>query len=194
MDIETISFNNKQIPVCISISYNSNCSNLFLIDYNLLKTNWLRAVNNLWGDYFDFITKNSSYFENIFVHNLGSFDGYFLYKALLNKYEPDKVNTIIDDKNRFICINLNVNKDLKICWKDSYRIFSVSLEKLCKSLKISGKTSEYNSNFNSINLFQDENLLEQFKQYSIQDSVCLHNALDILQDMYYKEFGIDITT
>jgi hypothetical protein len=38
------------------------------------------------------------------------------------------------------------------------------------------------------------NLLEQFKQYSIQDSICLFNALDKLQDMYHREYGICITT
>jgi hypothetical protein len=58
MDIETISFNNKQIPICISTSYNSNCNKLFLIDYNLLQTDCNKAVNNLWEDYFHFITKN----------------------------------------------------------------------------------------------------------------------------------------
>jgi hypothetical protein len=47
MDIETISFNNKQIPICISTSYNSNCNKLFLIDYNLLQTDCNKAVNNL---------------------------------------------------------------------------------------------------------------------------------------------------
>lgn len=88
MDIETITFNNKQIPICISTSYNFNSNKLFLIEYNLLQTDMVKAVNNLWKNYFDFITKNTSYFENIFVHNLGSFDGYFLYKALLNNFNP----------------------------------------------------------------------------------------------------------
>lgn len=76
--------------------------------------------------------------------------------------------------------------EFKICWKDSYRIFSVSLDKLCESLKISGKTSKYESKYNNIDLFKDTELLEKFKQYSIQDSVCLLNALEILQDMYHE--------
>lgn len=69
---------------------------------------------------------------------------------------------------------------IKISWKDSYRIFPVSLDKLCKSLKIIGKTSKYDSKYNQIDLFKDENLLKQFKEYSLQDSICLFNALQIL--------------
>jgi hypothetical protein len=44
----------------------------------------------------------------IFSHNLGSFDGYFIYKGLLEL--PDininKVNSIIDELHRFISIDL----------------------------------------------------------------------------------------
>jgi sortase (surface protein transpeptidase) len=51
MDIETISLNNKQIPIAISTTYNSFnlsiCSKLFLIDYDLLSVDPVRAVNNL---------------------------------------------------------------------------------------------------------------------------------------------------
>ena len=65
---------------------------------------------------------------------------------------------------------------------------------MCKSLKIKGKTSKYDVKFNNINLFKDINLLEEFKDYSLQDSICLFNALDSLQDLYHNEYGICITT
>ena len=47
-------------------------------------------------------------------------------------------------------------------------------------MKIIGKTSKYDSKYNQIDLFKDENLLKQFKEYSLQDSICLFNALQIL--------------
>jgi hypothetical protein len=44
----------------------------------------------------------------IFSHNLGSFDGYFIFKGLLELPNIDisKVNSIIDDLHRFISIDI----------------------------------------------------------------------------------------
>jgi hypothetical protein len=44
----------------------------------------------------------------IFSHNLGSFDGYFIFKGLLELPEIDinKVNSIIDELHRFISIEI----------------------------------------------------------------------------------------
>ena len=64
----------------------------------------------LWKDFLNFIINNSEYFENIFTHNLGSFDGYFIYKELSQILEPNEISTIIDDKNKFIQIKIFHNK------------------------------------------------------------------------------------
>jgi hypothetical protein len=58
----------------------------------------------------------------------------FIYKALSNRFKPPplrggEVSCLIDSHNKFISITLNINK-LKIIWKDSYRIFPVSLNDL----------------------------------------------------------------
>jgi hypothetical protein len=44
----------------------------------------------------------------VFTHNLGSFDGYFIFKGLLELPDVniDKVNSIIDDLHRFISIDI----------------------------------------------------------------------------------------
>jgi hypothetical protein len=44
----------------------------------------------------------------IFSHNLGSFDGYFIFKGLLELpgIDINKVNSIIDDFHRFISIDI----------------------------------------------------------------------------------------
>ena len=47
MDIETIEFGGKQIPVCITTAYNFGMYQIFLIDQELLKSDVESAVNSL---------------------------------------------------------------------------------------------------------------------------------------------------
>lgn len=66
-------------------------------------------LKQLWKRYFDYIFSYGILNENvntIFFHNLGSFDGFFLYRALLKNSIPGCVNTIIDDANKFITITV----------------------------------------------------------------------------------------
>lgn len=195
MDIETIDYNGNQIPAAITLAYidggNQILSKIFLIDYNLLLVDKDLALNILWSDYISYITKNS--IKCIFVHNLGNFDGYFIYKALSEQMEPEFVNTIIDNQNKFITINLK-NKFNHIKWLDSYRIFPVSLKELCDVFNVEGKLSEYNSKFNNLDLFNNDSLLDEFKQYALQDSIALLKALLKAQEIYLIDFNIDITS
>lgn len=92
----------------------------------------------------------------IFVHNLGGFDGIFIYKYLVEKIDSSLIKCIIDDKNNFILITVKIN-DLEIIFKDSYRIFPCSLNDLCKVFNVSGKLSDYNIKFNNLNLLKDKN-------------------------------------
>lgn len=192
MDLETMDFNGVQHPVAISIAYNVNESKLFLIDKDLITKDLDTAVSKLWEDYWNFILKNSQHFKCIFVHNLGSFDGYFIYKALSKILDPEALNTIIDDQNKFIQITVNYN-DVKIIWKDSYRIFPLSLNDLCTNFNVDGKSSKYNLEYNNLDLFNKTELLEEFKKYSLQDSVSLLKALVNAQAIYTSSYNIDIT-
>lgn len=200
MDIETIDFKGTQIPIAISLAYydsNKVKTKLFLIKPSLFKSNHEKAIDLLWKEYFDFISENSYLFNNIFVHNLGSFDGLFLYKALSNySNKPEMVSTIIDDSNKFIQISLNLslkNKKLSnINWKDSYRLFSVSLNDLCSVFKVDGKTSKYDPRFNNLDLFDNPELLKEFKAYSLQDALALYQALEKAQEIYLRDFSVDI--
>jgi hypothetical protein len=186
MDVETMNYNRKQIPVAISIFIPNIGVKLFLIDINIQNIDL--AIDKLWKQFFDYLI--NTYTGVIFVHNLGNFDGYFLYKALSNYAKPTEVSTIIDDQNEFIQIKLS---NLLI-WKDSYRIFPVSLNELCKVFNVKGKTSEYNPKFNDLSLFKNSDLLKEFIEYSKQDSISLFNALSQAQDIYITEYGVDITT
>jgi DNA polymerase type B, organellar and viral len=135
-------------------------------------------------------------FEIIFTHNLGSFDGYFIYKALSNYFtnNPEKVSTIIDNQNKFITIKINLDNNKNIKWLDSNRIFPLSLDDLCKMFKVDGKVSKYKLEYNSIDMFNNPILLEEFKTYAIQDSIALYNALLEAQNYYSNKYSIDITS
>ena len=149
-----------------------------------------QALNDLWNQFFDFFLINCNK-HIIFVHNLGHFDGFFIYKALSNRFKPEEVSCLIDSHNRFIQISLQKDK-LKIVWKDSYRIFPVSLSDLCKILGLEGKISNYNPEFHKITLFENTKLLNEFKNYSLQDSNALFNCIQKLQELYLNEYNVDI--
>lgn len=176
MNIETLGFNDEEIPISISIKTENNLK-LFIIDHTLLKIDVERGIKELWNNFFEFILINCNK-HVIFVHNLGSFDGFFIYKALSNRFKPEEVSCLIDSHNKFIQITLEIQK-LKIVFKDSYRIFTVSLNDLCSVLSLQGKTSIYNPEYHKLSLFNKENekLLEEFKQYSLQDSNCLYECI-----------------
>ena len=116
----------------------------------------------------------------------------FIYSGLLNIVNPNQISTIIDDKNNFISIKYVPKKGKVVEFKDSFRIFPVSLEKLCSVFEVSGKLNKYNPLFNNINLFKDDNLFNLFKQYAQQDSVALYNALIKARSTYFESYRVDI--
>ena len=114
-----------------------------------------------------------------------------------NKFKPDEVSCLIDTQNKFIQITLEIQKQkLKIVFKDSYRIFPVSLIDLCSVLSLEGKTSIYKPEYHQLSLFNkgNEKSLEEFKQYSLQDSNCLYECISKLQEIYINDYCVDITS
>jgi hypothetical protein len=200
MDIETVSNeNNEQLPIAITLTTmikNKLIKKLILIDHNLFINNKDLAINKLFDRLLDFLLEYN--IKYIFTHNLGSFDGFFIYKYLLNKVKnPNDLNAIIDDQNRFISIDLKIlknNKQFHFIWKDSFRIFPVSLNELCQNFEVDGKITTYDPNWNSLDLFNNQIELELFKEYSLQDSVSLFLALKKAQEIYMNDHLIDITT
>ena len=200
MDLETIYLESVKSEMVIAISscgfYQGNLDNqIFLIDHNLLLTNPELAVKQLWSKYFKYlenVIKTEITIEDkltIFAHNLGNFDGYFLYKGLMNCYQPDNISSLIDDSNTFISISC---KFPLIEWKDSLRIFPASLDKICTMFGVEGKSSPYNQLFNKIELFNNPQLLQEFINYSLQDSKSLFQALYNAQLLYFDKFKVDI--
>ena len=49
-----------------------------------------------------------------FVHNLGSFEGYFIFKYLNIIYKADQIYSIIDNDNKFIRIDFKDKINIKL--------------------------------------------------------------------------------
>lgn len=198
LDLETIELNGIQIPISISFSciFKGEILTIFeLIDHNLLLTNPEEAIKALWLNLMNKINNLNLHKCVIFSHNLGSFDGYFIFKGLLElpDINIDKVNSIIDDLHRFVGIDL-IWKDTKFIFKDSMRIFPISLQELTNIFEVEGKLFSYKPEFNQISLFENQELLKQFILYSQQDSICLLKALIKAQNIYIKEHQVDIAS
>jgi len=198
IDLETIEINNNQVPISISFSYyfKGELITIFeLVDYNLLLNNPDEAVKLFWLTFMEKINDLNLHKCIIFSHNLGSFDGYFIFKGLLELPEIniDKVNSIIDDLQRFISIDI-AWKESKFIFKDSIRIFPISLQELCKTFEVEGKLFPYNPEFNKISLFKKPALLNQFIEYSKQDSISLLKALTKAQNIYIEDHKVDLAT
>lgn len=196
MDIETMKKEGPigEIPVAITICLPGSISKIFLLNPNI-SASPEEAIIKLWKESFKFLINN--YKGVVFMHNLGGFDGLFIYKYLCQFAKLNEVSSLIDDENKFIEISYKNT----IIWKDSYRIFQVSLEDLCQIFMkpkgphhLIGKLSKYRIEFNSFKLFNEPTLLQEFIDYSIRDSVALYEALMIAQDIYLKNYNVDITT
>jgi len=153
------------------------------------------AVIDLWTRFFD--TLNQILIKHnkpvIFAHNLGSFDGLILFKGLLNICNPDKIQTIVDKDNKFIQIQVSY-KEIYLTFKDSLRIFSVSLDNLCQTFNVKGKSSKYKLKYNNINIFNKYWLLKSLIEYGKQDSIALLKALQEAQNIYIQKYNVDIAT
>ena len=191
MDIETMKSNNgDQVPVFISLSSKTR-TEFFLINNSLPLS---EAVNDLWTRFFnclESVIRNKV--NTVFVHNLGSFDGIFIYKFLANKFGNTNLKAILDDSNKFICISVKFG-DKEVVFKDSLRIFSCSLDELCKIFSVEGKLGSYRPEFNTFNLFKNKSLTGEFIKYGCQDSRALHKALSSAQKSYFNNYNVDITS
>jgi hypothetical protein len=194
-DIETISIDNGiQVPIVITACIGFNDLYKFVIDRDLLMVNRDEAIENLFNEYFNFLINCD--IKTVFIHNLGSFDGYFIYKYLIlysysKGLKPNDVNSLINDDKEFISINLNTEQGL-ITFKDSYRIFPVSLNKLCDVFHVPGKISKYKKEYNQLDILYNTKLFHEFLEYALQDSKALFDALVSARSIYRDKYKVDI--
>jgi hypothetical protein len=97
-----------------------------------------REIYYLFHRFFNYLLKrfNSKESLTILIHNLGSYDGYFIFKFLLMYLKEFKqFKALIGKDNEFITIKY---KNIKFI--DSCRLFGkLSLNDLCKLFKVEGK-------------------------------------------------------
>jgi hypothetical protein len=82
-------------------------SKIFFIDHKLIENKGYEfAAEIMWKDFYNYLKLNinpANY--TIFTHNLGSFDGFFIYFNLLKHSSNIKEeNCIIDKENKFIIL------------------------------------------------------------------------------------------
>ena len=207
MDIETMKYpgNTVQLPVLITIAHldvsNKQEITTFLLDKKILSDKGLNyAIDSMWMKMFNYLSKtveslnkNNNNKSVIFMHNLGAFDGFFLFQALINLFDRKDSQTIIDKEHDFIQITAKIN-NIQLVWKDSLRIFDVKLDELCQTFEVKGKLNKYNDKWNNLELFNDVKELQIFIDYAKQDSLALLNALIKAQQIYWTNYNVDISS
>ena len=226
LDIETINHNNKEYPVAISLAvgyqskpkpeiyflsidkqrlkYNEGILDTASLESEVLKM-W-KALSRLLSSIANELVKGVEVDEKgrlkekpilyTYAHNMGAFDGYYIFKYFTNFFDNKNINTIIDKQNKFITITFVVKvTGIQIRFLDSYRLFPVSLDSLYKVFLEEVKFMKYDKDkFHNISLFHTKDTFNLFKEYSIQDSKSLWEALLQAQAQYWDDYTVDITS
>jgi hypothetical protein len=139
------------------------------------------------------LSKRIDHKVTVFLHNLGNFDGYYILLGLLNTkgVRKEDIQTNIDPDKKYVQITFK-GLNLELTFKDSLRMFDVSLDNLCKHMNVEGKTGKYIEAFNNPSLFKNPDLLHTFIEYGVQDSKALFQVLEILQLNYLNKYQVDI--
>ena len=218
MDIETMKHPDPdkdiQIPVVITISHLTSLDSSFDLKpitklFCLNKAAWANktldyAINLLWRQVIIYLHQewwNSSTKQNVvFIHNLGGFDGNFIVKGLMLQLGKDNVQNMMDADRKFIQINAQITigeVKMNIVFKDSMRVFNISLEGLCKNFGVAGKLSKYDPDWQNTQLIinvknEYSRKMDSLLRYAQQDSLALLEALLKAQELYADIHNIDI--
>jgi len=68
---------------------------------------------------------------------------------------------------------------IPLTWKDSMKLFPVSLEDLCVTFKQEGKLQSYDKMFNNVEFLNDPAKVDLFIKDGLQDSIALAKALKV---------------
>lgn len=113
----------------------------------------------MWASFFDATLPYTSTGTSVFLHNFGGFDALYLIPQLLaylngKDKETLEIRPLMDSQGKYISVGVKFkigetgegSKKTDIftsfTFKDSYRVFPVSLAKLCEIMKVDGKLGE----------------------------------------------------
>lgn len=114
LDIETMEIGGVQIPVAISyirvtrVTSETIKKKLFICNKDLLGIDPEKAAKYMFMEFYFYLLTITSH--TIYVHNLGSFDGYFIFKYFSMLLKANEITSIIDPHNKFISIKLTVER------------------------------------------------------------------------------------
>lgn len=103
------------------------------------------------------------------------------------------METIIDPNNKFIIIKVKIDDGLTITFKDSLRIFPVSLNELCEIYNLPGKSGVYKEEYNNLSILDNSTLLDELIFYNKTDAKILFEVLGRAQHTFYHLYRVDIT-
>ena len=173
MDIETKLRDNIHIPYLISYYDGMESKSFYITDFinsdlmieTCIKSLMIKQYNKC----------------NIYLHNLGNFDGIFLLK-LLSTITGAIVQPIFH-RGRLVQITFKLNK-IKVIFRDSLQLMPVSLRKLAKSFNVTNKSffphsflNQDNINLDYIGNIPDISLFNDITQdeYNIYKSNYINN-------------------
>ena len=128
LDLETMDYKGVQIPVAISIS-SIRSNGRIINDFFIIKgeDNIELEVDNMFNEFFGFLsTRKDISYKTIFVHNLGSFDGLYIFNYLCKLYPEESPHILLDNAHKFIRISINLRSDFNVKFIDSCRIFPIN--------------------------------------------------------------------
>ena len=105
----------------------------------------------------------------------------------------DNVECVIDDAGNYILIKI-VYEGRSYTFKDSMRLFPISLNELCKAFNVPGKLSSYQMEWNNIEVLDNPKVMKTLLNYSKQDVIALHEALSNAQEQFINGYNVDITS
>jgi hypothetical protein len=178
-DIETFSKN--------SIVYGIG---LYIPDINTEVLQWYgkSCINDFLNYLINLKTKK---ILNLYAHNGGKFDIKCILNDILKLKEYLHVHNIIYQDNSITLLHIKSNNG-EILFKDSFRLFSCSLHKLCESFNIKNKKTVFNHD-KIKDYIIDEEILNESKEYNKLDCTSLYECLLIFSTFIYDKYNINIT-
>lgn len=196
IDIETFKHKGNHVAYAVGIHGKSKRSQklLHLSDYITeyidpqSKSDLAGISNKMINDIIDFMLNSYKCKLHIFAHNLGSFDGYFILKCLIEKVEDLKeIKYIIDDTDQIIEL-----KYKNLTFRDSYRIFPASLKKLgeiCKLYQTKLPFDHEHVNYEDlINIQHKDKVLK----YLYNDVLMLYEIIQKFQENILSDYSIPL--
>jgi hypothetical protein len=134
----------------------------------------------------------------VIAHNFQDFDGFLLYPFLAHHYGPENVQPFIDAQNSFVLVIVKVKKEdktLTLTFRCSHRLFNMKLTKLSTLFGVKPKEGYNEQLFGQVhNILPGAIHHDKFKEYSIYDSVSLHQSLLKAQEFFFVNYHVDIST